>query len=86
MAKDLIREAFQIELEEAKEAGALGFTARGLVQATMPHRDTGKLHHKRINGDYSLIMAVSDRGICPYSLPAVKFHLNAAFTLLLLCR
>jgi len=71
MAKDLIREAFQIELEEAKEAGALGFTARGLVQATMPHRDTGKLHHKRINGDYSLIMAASDPDIgLPYgSIP-----------------
>ena len=56
----IIAAALAIENEDAKQAGTLGFMARGLVQATMPHRDTGKLHHKRVNGDYSLIMVAGD--------------------------
>jgi len=67
----LITESLAIESEQAKEAGALGFMARGLVQATMPHRDTGKEHHVRRNGDYSLIMSTNEPGIgLPYgSMP-----------------
>lgn len=34
----LLNEAIAIEAESAKDAGALGFMARALVQATMPHR------------------------------------------------
>ena len=34
----LITEALAIEAEEAKEAGALGFMARAMVQATLPHK------------------------------------------------
>ena len=33
----LIQEALALEFEDAKAAGALGFMARALVQATMPH-------------------------------------------------
>jgi len=63
----LITESLAIEAEQAKEAGALGFMARGLVQATMPHRDTGQSHHVRRNGDYSLIMAAGSPDVgLPY--------------------
>ena len=34
----LISEALAIEAEQAQDAGALGFMARAMVQATMPHR------------------------------------------------
>lgn len=52
----LITEALAIEAEEAQEAGAIGFMARGLVQATMPHKKLSETHHERINGNYRLIM------------------------------
>jgi hypothetical protein len=34
----LITEALEIEAEAAKEAGAIGYMARVLTQATMPHK------------------------------------------------
>ena len=34
----LVTEALAIEASNAKEAGALGYMARALVQATMPHK------------------------------------------------
>ena len=34
----LVRQAFMIEAEEARDAGAVRFMARALTQATMPHR------------------------------------------------
>jgi hypothetical protein len=34
----LIAESIAIEAEDAKQAGAVGFMARALTQATMPHR------------------------------------------------
>ena len=52
----LITESLAIESEQAKDAGALGFMARGLVQATMPHRKTNERDHIRRNGDYTLQM------------------------------
>ncbi len=33
----LITDALAIEAQDAKEAGALGYMARALVQATLPH-------------------------------------------------
>lgn len=65
--QDLITESLAIEAEQAKDAGKLGFMARGLVQATMPHRNTGENYHIRKNGDYQLIMAASNPEIgLPY--------------------
>ncbi len=53
----LVDEALAIELEEAKEAGALGYMARALVQATMPHRDPGNVEAwGRENGAFSMVM------------------------------
>jgi hypothetical protein len=34
----LISETLAIEAESAREAGAMGYMARALVQATMPHK------------------------------------------------
>ena len=63
----IITESLAIEAEQAKDAGALGFMARGLVQATMPHRNTGENYHVRKNGDYQLIMAAGSPEIgLPY--------------------
>jgi len=56
----LVSEALAIEAEAAREAGALGFMARALVQATMPHSKTAQAHFKRTNGDYSLVMTALD--------------------------
>ena len=52
----LITEAFAIEAEEAKEAGALGYMARALTQATMPHRNVGGNEFTRENGAFTLSM------------------------------
>ena len=74
----LIENALAIDAEEAKSAGALGFMARGLIQATMPHkkliipkRDNSKefvnaTEFSRKNGAFTLTMlAPSDTGL-PY--------------------
>ena len=53
----LIAESLAMETESAKDAGTLGFMARAMVQATMPHRDTTDVHHRRSNGNYHLTMA-----------------------------
>lgn len=62
----LIAGALEIEAQEAKEEGALGFMARALVQATMPHSKTEENEFTRVNGDYRLTMiAPKDIGL-PY--------------------
>lgn len=59
----LITEALATEAEDAKEAGALGYMARAMVQATMPHRDSKEVHHQRRNGEYRLTMVATDPNI-----------------------
>jgi hypothetical protein len=49
----LITDALAIEAEDAKEAGALGYMARGLVQATIPHSATSDAIFIRKNGNYT---------------------------------
>lgn len=49
----LISEALAIEAQEAKEAGALGFMARALTQATMPHKKTDESVVERQNGAFT---------------------------------
>ena len=62
----LINQALAIEDEQAQEAGALGFMARAMVQATLPHSKVAGNEFTRINGNYSLsIMAPSAIGL-PY--------------------
>lgn len=66
----LIREALAIEAEEAKKAGALGYMARALVQATMPHSKTEGNEFTRTNGHCTFsILAPSKIGLPYGSLP-----------------
>lgn len=52
-----LAEVIAIETEEAKQAGALGYMARTLVQATLPHRNPGNTEAwGRQNGYFSLII------------------------------
>jgi hypothetical protein len=53
----LISEAISIEAENAKEAGTLGYMARALVQATMPHKNPHSSEAwGRRNGNFSMVM------------------------------
>lgn len=53
----LIEDALAIEAIGAKEAGALGFMARALVQATLPHSNPGDVESwGRENGAFSLVI------------------------------
>lgn len=66
----IIEESLAIEAEAAKEAGAVGFMARALTQATMPHRKTDELRFTRENGTFRLsITSISDAGLPYGSLP-----------------
>lgn len=65
-AEILINHALAIEEEAAKDAGALGFMARAMVQATLPHRKVIGNEFSRTNGNYTLtILAPSAIGL-PY--------------------
>lgn len=62
--------ALAIELETAKEAGALGFMARAMVQATMPLRRVAGNEFTRTNGAFSLTMLAPSKIGLPYgSIP-----------------
>jgi hypothetical protein len=59
----IVREALAIEREDAQEAGALGFMARLLVQATLPHKDPGPgvSTFERSNGNLHLVIMAPPR-------------------------
>lgn len=66
----LIIEALAIEARDAKEAGALGYMARALVQATMPHKKVEGNEFTRVNGAYTLtILSPSIIGLPYGSIP-----------------
>ena len=52
----LIRDALTIEATEAREAGAVGFMARAMTQATMPHKAPSDNEFTRQNGHFTLTM------------------------------
>ena len=65
----LINEAFAIEAEEASKAGAIGYMARALVQATMPHSAKEGTEFVRKNGNFTLtIITPSSAGGLPYGV------------------
>jgi len=69
-AELIINEALAIEAEQAKDAGALGFMARAMVQATLPHRKVDGNEFSRTNGNYTLsILAPSAIGLPYGSIP-----------------
>jgi len=65
--QNIINAALAMEAEGAKEAGTLGYMARALVQATMPHRKVEGGIHERKNGDYTFTMATTSTKVgLPY--------------------
>ena len=66
----LINESLAIEAEAAREAGALGFMARALVQATLPHRRAKGNEFTRTNGLFTLsLLSPSAIGLPYGSVP-----------------
>jgi hypothetical protein len=62
----LIRQALYLDQEDAYSAGEVGFLARALVQATLPHSDPKANEFVRRNGHFTLsILAPTDVGL-PY--------------------
>lgn len=64
----LITDALAIEAQDAKEAGALGYMARALVQATMPHSRPETNEFERRNGAFTLVMIAPSRVGLPYGV------------------
>ena len=62
----LVNQALAIEDEDAREAGALGFMARAMVQATLPHRKVDSTYFERRNGAFTLSMQALPKIGLPY--------------------
>ena len=62
----LINKALAIEDEQAQEAGALGFMARAMVQATLPHRAVAGNEFERRNGNFTLTLQAPSKIGLPY--------------------
>ena len=66
----LVEQALMIEAEEARQVGAVGFIARALTQATLPHRAMPGCEFKRRNGSFILsVLSPSDVGLPYGSIP-----------------
>ena len=66
LSQAAVREALSIEHESAKDAGALGFLARVLIQATLPHRRCESHEFERTNGRFSLHLQAPPSVGLPY--------------------
>ena len=64
----LITDALAIEAQDAKEAGALGYMARALVQATLPHSKPDSNEFERRNGAFTLVMLAPSKVGLPYGV------------------
>lgn len=66
----IITEALAIENRDAKEAGALGYMSRALVQATMPHSRVESSCFTRQNGSFNLTILANPKIGIPFgSIP-----------------
>jgi hypothetical protein len=65
----LVADALAMESESAAEAGTLGYMARALVQATIPHSKTEGTTFIRTNGDYRLSISNEELGLPYGSIP-----------------
>jgi hypothetical protein len=67
---DYIAETLALEQEDAERAGAVGYMARAMVQATMPHSRVEGSEFKRRNGKFNISMlSPSDIGLPYGALP-----------------
>ena len=64
----LIEAQLAIDAEDAAQAGQLGFMARAMVIATMPHKDPKVQTFYRKNGDFSLRMTAGAGGGLPFGI------------------
>lgn len=64
----LITDALAIEVQDAKAAGALGYMARALVQATLPHSRPQTNEFERRNGAFTLAMIAPSKVGLPYGV------------------
>ena len=64
----LITDALAIEAQDAKDAGALGYMARALVQATLPHSKPESNEFERRNGAFTLVMLAPSKVGLPYGV------------------
>jgi hypothetical protein len=64
--EQLISEALAIEAESAQDAGALGFMARAMVQATLPHKKVEGNEFERRNGNFTLSLLAPAKIGLPY--------------------
>lgn len=62
----LIEQSLAIGDEDAREAGALGFMARAMVQATLPHSKVDGSEFVRRNGNFSLTLQAPSAIGLPY--------------------
>lgn len=67
---EIIKTSLALEMEDAREAGLVGYMARCLVQATMPHTDPKTSYFERTNGIVTLsIMGKPSIGLPYGSMP-----------------
>jgi hypothetical protein len=66
--RELIEAQLAIDAEDAAHAGQLGFMARAMVIATMPHKDPKVQTFFRKNGDFSLRMTAGAGGGLPFGI------------------
>lgn len=52
----IIAESLAVEAEDAKKAGKIGYMARALVQATLPHRSPKGNEFRRRNGKFEFVI------------------------------
>lgn len=62
----LVENSMAFEAEAAKEAGAVGYMARALVQATMPHSKPTETSFVRENGAFSMAIMAHPKVGLPY--------------------
>lgn len=68
--EQIINDALAIEAESAQDAGSLGFMARAMVQATLPHKKVEGNEFERRNGNYTLTLLAPSKIGLPYgSIP-----------------
>lgn len=66
----LINQGLAIEDASAQEAGAMGFMARAMIQATLPHRKVDGSEFTRRNGNFTLTLLAPSKIGLPYgSMP-----------------
>lgn len=65
---NIITAALAIEEQDAKQADAIGYMARVLVQVTMPHSAPNSLSFERSNGKLNLAMTAHPKVGLPYGV------------------